>query len=230
MATQKRKNLSVDEKISALLDVGKGAKKSDVAKRFGIPANTLSTWIKNKHKIMETYDCSNPERKRQRLSTYDDIERALIDWFKQTRGNTVPVSGPLLAAQAQKFAAALGNAEFQCSSGWLDQFKQWHGITFKCISGESAAVAQELMTEWKDSSLPAILQEYALRDIYNMDETGIFYRLTPDRTLTFKGDSCHDGKKSKERITAAVCANMDGSDKLQLLIIGKYQNPRFLKT
>ena len=36
-------------------------------------------------------------------------------------------------------------------------------------------------------------------------------------------------KKSKERITVAVCANMDGSDKMQLLVIGKFQNPRCFK-
>ena len=74
-----------------------------------------------------------------------------------------------------------------------------------------------------------ILQQYAPRDIYNMDETGLFFRMTPDRTLTFKGDACHGGKKSKERITVAVCANMDGSDKMQLLVIGKFQNPRCFK-
>ena len=40
MASEKRKNLTVDEKIDALLCIEKGEKKS-VAKRLGIPANTL---------------------------------------------------------------------------------------------------------------------------------------------------------------------------------------------
>ena len=60
MASKKRKNLSVDEKIDALLCLEKGEKKSVVAKRLGIPPNTLSTWIKNKDKIMATYECNNP--------------------------------------------------------------------------------------------------------------------------------------------------------------------------
>ena len=229
MASEKRKNLTVDEKIDALLCIEKGEKKSVVAKRLGIPANTLSTWIKNKDKIMQTYDYNNPERKRQRLSAYTDVEHALLEWFKQARSKSVAVSGPLLTAQAQKFAEALGYSEFQCSSGWLDRFKQRNGITFKCITGESAAVTDDLTEDWKKTSLPMILQQYAPRDIYNMDETGLFFRMTPDRTLTFKGDACHGGKKSKERITVAVCANMDGSDKMQLLVIGKFQNPRCFK-
>ena len=92
MASKKRKNLSVDEKIDALLCLDKGEKKSVVAKRLGIPPNTLSTWIKNKDKIMATYECNNPERKRPRMSTYTDIESALLEWFKQARSNAVVVS------------------------------------------------------------------------------------------------------------------------------------------
>lgn len=225
----KRKSLSVDDKIDAILAVDKGGKKSDIALRLGIPPNTLSTWIKNRDKIFSTYDGTNPTRKRQRLSAYADVEEALLRWFMQARSNSVAVSGPVLIAQARKFADALGHAEFQCSSGWLDRFKQRHGISGKCITGESAAVSNDVTADWLTSSVPKILQQFKPKDIYNMDETGLFFRMTPDRTLTFKGDSCHGGKKSKERITAAVCANMDGSDKLEILVIGKFQNPRCFK-
>lgn len=37
------------------------------------------------------------------------------------------------------------------------------------------------------------------------------------------------GKRSKERILVLVGANMDGSEKLKPLVIGKFQNPRCLK-
>lgn len=112
----KRKNLSVDDKILA---VDKGAKKVDVAKRLGIPANTLSTWLKNRDKIFETYDYNNPNRKRQRQSAFADIEVALLRWFTQARANGVAVSGTILTDQARKFADALGCSEFTGSSAWL---------------------------------------------------------------------------------------------------------------
>ena len=54
----------------------------------------------------------------------------------------------------------------------------------------------------------------------------LFYKLLPNKTLHFKGDACVEGKSSKQRITALVCANMDGSEKLKLLVIGKSKNPR----
>ena len=51
----------------------------------------------------------------------------------------------------------------------------------------------------------------------------------PNKSLVFKGDSCHGGKLSKERITILPCANMTGTEKLPLLVIGKAAKPRCFK-
>ena len=48
-------------------------------------------------------------------------------------------------------------------------------------------------------------------------------------TLQFKGERCHGGKISKERLTFALIANMDGTEKLKPLVIGKFRNPRSFK-
>ena len=45
----------------------------------------------------------------------------------------------------------------------------------------------------------------------------------------FTGDRCIGGKKSKERMTVLVCANMSGTEKLPLLVIGKSAKPRCFK-
>ena len=47
-------------------------------------------------------------------------------------------------------------------------------------------------------------------DVYNMDETGLFYRSLPDKSLTVKGEQCNGGKHAKDRITIVLCANMAG--------------------
>ncbi|KAL4090345.1 hypothetical protein QTP88_025202 [Uroleucon formosanum] len=61
------------------------------------------------------------------------------------------------------------------------------------------------------------------------DKFGLFFKCTPDRTLTFKGDTCQGGKNSKERVTVVVGANMIGTEKLKLLVIGKSKQPRCFK-
>lgn len=43
------------------------------------------------------------------------------------------------------------------------------------------------------------------------------------------GQTFSSGKKSKERITVLVGANMTGTEKLPLLVIGKSANPRCFK-
>ena len=68
----------------------------------------------------------------------------------------------------------------------------------------------------------------APRNIFNMDETGCLYRRTNKSTLKVKNDDCAGGKRSKERITIAWCASVEG-EKLKPLIIGKSANPRCFK-
>jgi hypothetical protein len=97
------------------------------------------------------------------------------------------------------------------------------------VSGEARGVNTESTTEWLTTVWPSIREGYADKDVFNADETGIFFRLTPDRTLKFKGEKCVGGKLSKERITALVCANAAGTEKKKLLVIGKSKNPRCFK-
>ena len=47
--------------------------------------------------------------------------------------------------------------------------------------------------------LSIILKEYRPDDIYNADETGLFYRLMPDRMMEFKEVDHHSGKQKKEQ-------------------------------
>ena len=57
-----------------------------------------------------------------------------------------------------------------------------------------------------------------------MDETGLFYSLVPDRTIAQQRSAgC---KKEKTRITLALTANADGTEKLPPLFIGHAKKPR----
>ena len=64
-----------------------------------------------------------------------------------------------------------------------------------------------------------------LRMCINMDETGVFFRALPDKTLVVNGQDCKGGKRSKERITVVMCCNMDGQF-VKPLVIGKTERPR----
>ena len=165
-----------------------------------------------------------------RTANYEDVEHALIKWFKTVRDRNLPVSGPMLTTKAEEFATRLDHPDFKCSNGWLDRFKERHNITFKKICGEAKSVDTNspAMHDWEDK-LKSLLAEFSPDNIFNADETGLFYKLLPERTLEFKGVDCSGGKRSKERLTVLVCSNMSGSEKIPLLVIGKSAKPRCFK-
>ena len=57
-----------------------------------------------------------------------------------------------------------------------------------------------------------------------MDETGLNWKRTPDRTLATQSYS--GTKKSKDRITIVLTSNTDSSKKFTPWVIGKSENPR----
>ena len=144
------------------------------------------------------------------------------------RNNGIPVNGPLLLAKADALAAALNVDTFKATTGFIDRWKTHHGITFKKICGEERSVSPQDTENWLNITLPQLLGCFWPEDVYNLDETGLFYKLKPDKILEFKGHKCSAGKKSKECLTVLVGASMVG-EKLPLLVIGKVKSPRCFK-
>lgn len=108
---------------------------------------------------------------------------------------------------------------------WLDKFKSPHGVVHKGL--KCAAASDEDCVKWKKEVIVLlILNDYQPQDIFNVAETALFYKALPEKTLTFKDDKCHGGNHSKERVTVMVSANMAGTEKLKLLVIGQTKDPR----
>ena len=79
--------------------------------------------------------------------------------------------------------------------------------------------------------LPCMEQEgLTLEQLYNCDETGLQYRMLPDKTLACRHEKgAADMKKQKDRVTLMACSNATGKHKLPLVCIGKSRNPRCFK-
>ncbi|GBN18041.1 hypothetical protein AVEN_163680-1 [Araneus ventricosus] len=96
-------------------------KKKDVALKFGIPPNNLSTIIKNRDKI-QNYDSSNSCSKRLKTCVYEDVDEIDLKWIHTMRDKNVPISGSFIIQKAIQFAKAMGYDEFRGSNGWLEKF------------------------------------------------------------------------------------------------------------
>ena len=87
-------NKPIDVKCKALKDLEKGIKNKDVAAKYGVPKNTLSTWVKNKHKLTTSLEKEgiSSSRKSTRCGSYDQIEKGK----RRKRSQKVPVDGIIL--------------------------------------------------------------------------------------------------------------------------------------
>lgn len=122
----------------------------------------------------------------------------------------------------------LGVSNFTVSDGWLSNCKKRHNLLFRKICEGSASVDEGICDDWK-VELQGLLCEYDPKNVFNADETELFFKCLPDRTLIYKNEKCYGGKLSKERVTLLFSVNMDGSEKLRPLFIGKPTNSRSFK-
>ncbi|XP_060596149.1 tigger transposable element-derived protein 4-like [Ruditapes philippinarum] len=163
-------------------------------------------------------------KNRRYLTGNEEVNTLTYEWFKDAVNRRVNITGPLIQEQALNFAAKQGNTSFKASKGWLECFIKRHNISFWSMSGERGDVKQSTISEWTEK-LPTLCANYKPENIFNMDETSLFFRDSGRKTYRLKGDDCAGGKRSKERITAALCSSLTG-EKIKPLVIGKSRNPR----
>ena len=120
----------------------------------------------------------------------------------------------MIRQKAEFFAREFGHEDSKITMAWIECWKKRWGIGKIQKVGEAGAVDIEVVNEWKDGKLVDILNRYKAEDIFNADETGLFWQMLPENTLGFIGQTVHGEKQSKTRITLLVGANMDGSEKL----------------
>lgn len=75
--------------------------------------------------------------------------------------------------------------------------------------------------------LRTVAGEYEEENIYNMDESGLFWRMMPSRGLS--SQSQPGLKKDKSRVSLAFATNATGTDRLPVWFIGKSNAPRALR-
>jgi hypothetical protein len=108
----------------------------------------------------------------------------------------------------------------------LEKFKDQHEIKSFRRFGESGVLDMEVV-DAALSDIRVVVDVYAKKDVFNMDETGLCWRLQADNSL-----ATHqlEGRKiKKECITLVICANSNGNKKISLTIIDKHLNPCYFK-
>lgn len=120
---------------------------------------------------------------------------------------------------------------FKAGTGWLNRFKDKHGMSALSVQGELLPATTEGINDFK-GRLSSMMEEkgLTLSHIFNCDETGLPWKLMLNKTLVSSREMKAKGlKKPKDRVTLMACANASGSIKLPLVPIHKSAWPRCFK-
>ena len=188
---------------------------------------TVSKILSSKYEYLDTGFAG--QNKRPLTSRWPLLDEALHIWQQRHEDAGFPITGPLIQSKAVELWRKIPQYKDLdpplFSEGWLSRFKQRHSIRYHTSYGESASVPTSIYTEIE--AIQAICGQYQPNDVYNMDETGLFWRRMPNGGLSSKGSPGY--KKDKTRITLAVTTNATGSDRMPLWLIGTAKMPHALR-
>ncbi|KAL4096550.1 hypothetical protein QTP88_021480 [Uroleucon formosanum] len=228
-----RKDLSLKEKIAILVKVKSlppGTSQRKITEKLCVPKSTVAKLLKEEVILLENFNSTQTgNQKRKREGKDPEVDEALSEWFSLITSRGVRVSGPILKCKAEELSLKIGNNQFIATDDWLSRWKNRHEIKFNHVHGEKASADESASNDWKVDRLKIILNEFSPDNIFNADETGLYYQATPDGSLCFKKDVLSGSKKAMDRITVLLCVNLTGSDKRKLLVVGKSLKPRCFK-
>ena len=235
--SSKGKRLSESERLEVIakLSVPSAPSKRSLAREYGVSEGAIRKIMKNKEGIQKRSSLMSDEGKRNTLRAsigrFSELEDVLYVWIDSMRRAKLPVPPSLVIVKAKRIAQQLSipEGDFKASWQWLSRFRKRRGLQQILLHGEGAEVDKEdpkLLAALDD--LYATISRYDPENVYNMDETGLFFRLLPRYTLLmpFEDLSTTRGKKkAKERVSLVVCANATGTHKLPCTMIGKPKSP-----
>lgn len=232
---RRHKTLTLREKYDIIKHLEEGRCVSELAITYKVGKSTICDIKRKKADIVKFVTMSETgpgKRMTLKSSENPNVELALYSWFIQERSRHTPLSGDIVCEKAKHFYRQItGKDDFKASSGWFHRFKKRYGIRQLTVCGEKLSSNESAVQPFQREFLHKVNEMGLVPDqVYNADESGLFWRMLPNKTLVHQKETSAPGRKiSKDRITFMACANATGSHKLKLLVIGKAQNPRAFK-
>ena len=136
-SSHKRKSYTIEDKILFIDLIAHGRTQAEICNEYNVCHSTLGTILSNKEKIISHYqnNDSSALRKRNRCSKHEDIEKMLLDWFKDVTAKGFTVNGTMMRSKANEFASFLNKEHvFKANNGWFQRFKTRNSIQLNAAS------------------------------------------------------------------------------------------------
>ena len=233
---RKRVVLTIEDKLKVCRLAKQNVPKFVLMNQFKIGKSTLNDILRSEEKLTqfkaEKNELGIPGAvktcKAIRNGDFDKLDSALYIWFRQQREKGCPVTGPILMEKASEFHRLIygeSSKPFVASSGFQWRFCGRFGLRNLTLSGEKLS-SDSFSAEQFINGFSVMTEGYSADQIFNCDETGLYFKMLPGHTLASVHKQPDGTKKAKDRVTINACANASGTIKLPLLFIGKAKNPR----
>ena len=186
----KKENATLEQRIE-ILDwyQANGRNQSKTAKHFitrypslHIKQPLISAWVKDEKKWREAYEQSGSSQKsakRVHQTQHPEVTEMMDFWVLKALGDGVLLTGEVLRQKWSTFADMVcipDDERLHLSNGWLASFKARHNLKQMKRHGEAGS-ADEVVVESEQERIRDLIKKkgYTWNDIFNMDETGLFY-------------------------------------------------------
>ncbi|CAF1150556.1 unnamed protein product [Brachionus calyciflorus] len=150
--------VDIEDKYDGLIALEKNAKNiskvSEICQDLNVKKSTVSGWLQHKEKIVKEYKSGGCKKRKIRALKYEEIELALLDWFKDARAKKIPINGPIIMTKASQFATYFKDTEFK--------------------PNRESRIYQESVDLWM-TKIQSIIDGFEPRNIFNADE-GFFIK------------------------------------------------------
>ena len=231
---RKRVVLQLNDKLKIIENLEKGVSVAQISAEYGIGMQTVRDIRKQKGQIrMYVGDTDDPRFKRKTMKTglNTQLEDAVLKWLRQQQSAGVNVRGTETKNAAVRLAAQMEVPNFSASNGWLFRFRRRHAVYQQRVFGEAASAVVDEVGPFRTKLNNLIREEgLMLSQIYNFDETGLFWRALPSSTNVVKSMGQVKGRKLDKTLFSVLCdANADGTHRCTPIVVDKSARPRCLK-
>ncbi|GIY88508.1 hypothetical protein CDAR_187021 [Caerostris darwini] len=244
-SSAKKKMMSIELKREIIEKHEQGVRVVDLSRQYGRSTSMICSVLKRKESIKSVTPAKGLTIiSKLRTTLHENMEKLLMVWVteKQLQGDTLTqtiicekaraIYGDLLKQTPQTSIDEASEESFKASRGWFENFKKRSGIHSVVRHGEAASSDMKAAEDYIKTFSDLIkAQGYISQQVFNCDETGLFWKKMPNRTYITAEEKMMPGHKPmKDRLTLALCANASGDCKIKPLLVYHSENPRAFKS
>ncbi|QLL34948.1 hypothetical protein HG536_0H03230 [Torulaspora globosa] len=172
-------------------------------------------------------NCKDNEKAANRVRKPNNVLVRLIlqEWVSQSIWNGIPINSPIIQDTAQSVWYRIpaehreGNGSF--SYKWINNFLAKMDINISNLD-EELPKPPKIWTFEERNALKQIFATIPSQDIFTLDETFLAYNLP----LDYAQYEASQIQRVIEVATVMLCSNVEGTEKLKPVVVGKYNSYR----